>query len=131
MFDIASAFESPRWIEITAGLWILLHFVMGIALNGLTMCVFVKYPKMINVNTFFVIAIIVNGFLSSALRCVQVIIAEFPGHWLVHMSEDSCIANAFIVYYFDISSMFYHVCITYIRYLGIVPVPVMIADIEK
>ncbi|KAH3706630.1 hypothetical protein DPMN_066018 [Dreissena polymorpha] len=131
MFNITSAFDSPRWIEISSGLWILLLFVMGIALNGLTMGVFAKNPKMINVNTFFTIAIIVNGFMSSALAYIPVIIAEFSGHWLVHLSEASCISEAFIVYYFGISSMFYHVCIAYIRYLAIVAVPVIIAHVEK
>ncbi|KAH3893085.1 hypothetical protein DPMN_017228 [Dreissena polymorpha] len=104
---------------------------MGITLNGLTMGVFARNPKMINVNTFFIIAIIVNGFMSSALAFIPVIIAEFSGHWLVHLSEASCISEAFIAYYFGISSMFYHVCITYIRYLAIVAVPVINAHVEK
>ncbi|XP_052212560.1 visual pigment-like receptor peropsin [Dreissena polymorpha] len=131
MLNLTSAFDSPRWIEITSGLWILLLFALAIALNGLTMGVYVKYPKMVNVTSFFTVAIITNGLLSSALGYIPVIIAEFSGHWLVHMSEDSCIAEALIVYYFGCSSMFLHVCIAYIRYQGIVALPTSNAPVEK
>ncbi|XP_052242644.1 opsin-VA-like [Dreissena polymorpha] len=47
------------------------------------------------------------------------------------MSEASCVYEAFVNYYCGTSSMFYHVCITFRRYLGIVALPLNNAPIEK
>ncbi|KAH3731244.1 hypothetical protein DPMN_057252 [Dreissena polymorpha] len=86
---------------------------------------------MINEKMIFIIAIFVYGFFHSCFAFVPVIIAEFSGHWFVHMSEASCVYEAFVNYYCGTSSMFYHVCITFRRYLGIVALPLNNAPIEK
>ncbi|KAH3883939.1 hypothetical protein DPMN_007909 [Dreissena polymorpha] len=47
------------------------------------------------------------------------------------MSEASCVYEAFVNYYSGTSFMFYHVCITVRRYLGIVALPLNNVPIEK
>jgi len=115
----SSFIASTTWVNALAGTWIAIVFVAGTVFNGSTLLVFVREPKLVTENNMLIVAIVGNGLCMCLFGSGPVIVAEFSGHWDIYLGPTTCKADAFIVYFFGLSSLFLHVAIAVHRCLEI------------
>jgi hypothetical protein len=114
-----TGFSSSRWIELATGCWLSFVTVVGILLNALVLVVYVRRKEPVTSNDVFVIGIMLNNVMMCVMAFFAPIIAEFSGHWLVHLDMHSCIFEAFVVYFLGMATMYILVAIAVWRYISV------------
>ena len=109
--------HSHRWLEFCTAFWLLCLLLSGILVNGLALYIFLRTRVLSASNNVLVAALLVNNLGLAVFGFPLAIIAEVSGGWSIHLNMTACIYNAFVVYFFALSSMYLLMAISITRYL--------------
>lgn len=111
------AFQSPQWLYVVSGLYMINLITVGIVLNGAVLIAFLRKRRNFNRNSVFPTAIILNGLCMILLCFIFPTLAEFNNGFLNIFSFEVCVVEAFGVYVFGFGSILLNMSIAIYRYV--------------
>lgn len=112
-----TAIHSPKWVCILSGALMSFILIAGVIINVFVLVLFAKYKQLLTTYNVNIIVMVINNLCMCVFGYGMPIIAEFSGHFLTLMSMDMCIVEAFIVYFFGLSSIYILVAVAITRYM--------------